>query len=55
MSTIEEDGFLCDEAEEFRLKTVAQHHDLFQFSRDINKFMMRFLTQQTIGIRSIQR
>ncbi len=49
MSSIEADGFLSDEAEEFRLKIIAEHQDFFQFSDEINRFMMKFLIQQKIG------
>lgn len=49
MSTIEIDGFLCDEAEEFRPKIIAAHKELFELYKDLNRCMMKFLGQQKLG------
>lgn len=49
MSTIEVDGFLCDEAEEFRPLILSKHKELFELHKDLNRFMMKLLSQQKIG------
>ena len=49
MSTIEVDGFLGEQAEEFRLNIIAEHSELFELSKDINKLMMAFMRRQQIG------
>lgn len=49
MNTIEVDGFLSEEADEFRLLILSNHKELFELYEDLNRFMMGLLMKQRIG------
>src|SRR5262245_45851475 len=49
METIETDGFICKEAEEFIPIFIKKYKHLFEIYKGINKFMMKFLMQQKPG------
>jgi len=48
MSKIEVDGFLSEESEEGRKNFYLKYKDLFDFSKELNRFCMKFMQEQKI-------
>ncbi|MCP4552975.1 MAG: hypothetical protein GY834_13250 [Bacteroidetes bacterium] len=48
MSKIEIDGFLSEESEKGRLNFNQNYQDIFDFSKELNQFCMKFMREQKI-------